>query len=313
MTVKSIGLWLFTLVLCGQPTSVAAAPVFPLTVHDGAGRQVVLAQPARRVVALSRGGLDIVLALGGTLVGQPSLRGESVPEAVRALPVIGNVVTPNLEALMQVTPDLIVAPAQAHGDVAERLKVLSTPLYLSQTKSVADVLRTISDIGALLDKEAEAGVLRAALERQLRDIRATLPPGRHPRTVLLFGTSQSFFVIAPHTFAGDLLRLAGGDNVATTILRQQATAPTMEYVPLSLEELLRTEPEVIGVVSHGDPALVSAAVRNELGTHPAWQTLKAARNGRVHILPAETLSADPGPEFPRALQLLVEVLHGQSR
>jgi iron complex transport system substrate-binding protein len=87
----------------------------------------------------------------------------------------------------------------------------------------------------------------------------------------------------------------------------------MDYVPLSLEDLLRAEPEVIGVVSHGDPVLVTAAVRDELGTHPAWQTLKAVQNGRVHILPTETFSADPGPEFLQALRLLIEVVHGQSR
>jgi iron complex transport system substrate-binding protein len=305
---------LFLLLLCCLLLSgVVRANSFPLILYDGAGRQVTLAQPARRVVALSRGGLEIVIALGGNVVGQPSLRGMALPEAMQSLPVVGHVVTPNLEVLMQTAPDLIIAPAQAHGDVAERLKVLQTPLYLSHVQSVTDALRTIRDIGALLDAEPQAAALCAALERQLAEARAVIPPGDQPRTLLLFGTAQSFSVITPHAFAGDLLRLAGGENVAATIMRRQISAPgtEMEYVPLSLEDLLQVEPEVIAVVSHGDPELVTTALNNELGIHPAWRTLSAVRQGRVRVLPAELLSSDVGAEFPKALRLLIEVVHGR--
>jgi len=304
---------LLSLLFCSLLNGVTRANSCPLILDDGVGRQVMLAQPAQRVIALSRGGLEIVLALGGNVAGHPSLRGIALPEAVRSLPMVGDVVTPNLEVLMQTAPDLIIAPAQAHGDVAERLKVLQTPLYLSRVKSVTHALRTIRDIGALLNADPQAATLCASLERQLAEARMTIPLGSQPRTVLLFGTSQSFFVIAPHTFAGDLLRLAGGENVATAIMRRQTGAPgtEMEYLPLSLEDLLQVDPEVIAVVSHGDPELVTAALNNELGIHPAWRTLSAVQQGRVRVLPAELLSSDAGPEFPKALRLLIEVVHGR--
>ncbi|MCS6926266.1 MAG: hypothetical protein NZ578_10255 [Candidatus Binatia bacterium] len=97
------------IVLWASPTSGSL-----LTLQDGAGRTVTLSHPAKRVVALSQGSIEIVLALGGTVVGQPSLRGVVVSEAIGALPEVGNAVTPNVEVLMQVRPDLIIAPAKAH-------------------------------------------------------------------------------------------------------------------------------------------------------------------------------------------------------
>jgi ABC-type cobalamin transport system permease subunit len=90
MNLKSIWIVLVAIVLYRQRTGVGAANVFPLTLRDRADRQMTFSQPARRVVALSRGGLEIVLVLGGHAVGQPLLRGDPVPEVVRALPIIGN-------------------------------------------------------------------------------------------------------------------------------------------------------------------------------------------------------------------------------
>jgi len=88
-----------------RPTVAADSPV---SVRDGTGRQISLARPAERVIALSQGSLDIVQALGGRLVGRPSLTGISLPAELQSLPAVGNAVAPNLEAILAARPDLII-------------------------------------------------------------------------------------------------------------------------------------------------------------------------------------------------------------
>ena len=68
----------FILLLCWHSSGVALAGSFPLTLQDGVGRRLALPRPAGRVAVLSPAGLDIVLALGGNLVGRPSLPGAAV-------------------------------------------------------------------------------------------------------------------------------------------------------------------------------------------------------------------------------------------
>ena len=290
-----------------RPTVAADSPV---SVRDGAGRHISLARPAERVIALSQGSLDIVQALGGRLVGRPSLTGISLPAELQSLPAVGNAVAPNLEAILAARPDLVIAPAQAHGDVAQRLQVVQATQYLSQARSVDEVVQVIRDIGTLLGRPEQATALGQDLRQELDEVRSGLPATPRP-TIFLFGTTQAFLVIAPWTYAGDLLRLAGGQNLAADIVSAYQHDPGYElgFLPLSLEELLVTEPEVICVLSHGDPQAVTAALSAELGSHPAWQELSAVQRGRVHVMPATLFSADPGLNFPQAVRLLSEVLH----
>ena len=288
----------------------AAATDFSISVQDGAGRHISLSQPAKRVIALSQGSLDIVQALGGRLVGRPSLASTSLPEELQSLPVVGNAVAPNLEAILAASPDLIIAPAQAHGDVAQRLQVVQATQYLSQARTVTDVVQVIHDIGTLLGRQDQAMDLSRALRQELAEVRSGLPSTPRP-TIFLFGTTQTFLVIAPWTYAGDLLRLAGGKNLAADIVSGYQHDPGYElgFLPLSLEELLVTKPEVICVIRHGDPQAVTTALNKELSSHPAWQGLGAVQRGRVHVMPAALFSADPGLNFPQAVRLLSEVLH----
>lgn len=303
-------LGLFFLFLCGLGLAPSLADDFPVSLQDGTGRHITLAKPAERVIALSKGGLDIVMALGGTLVGQPTLVGIPLPEAVRSLPAIGNAVSPSLEAILATTPDLIIAPAQAHGDVSERLQVVQAAQYLSQAKSVTDIIQVIHDIGRLLGRQSQAIALTHRLQHELAEVRKGLPATPRP-TLFLFGTSQSFLVIAPWTYAGDLLRLAGGKNLVADIVSGYENDPAyaLGFLPLSLEELLVTKPEVICVVSHGDPDAVTAALNAELGSHPAWQGLTAVQQGRVHVVSAALFSSDSGLSFPHAVRTLSGVLH----
>jgi iron complex transport system substrate-binding protein len=132
---------------------------------------------------------------------------------------------------------------------------------------------------------------------------------RRPRVLLVFGTPRSFFVMSQETYAGDLLRLAGGQNVATQFLPHGAGGG---FQPLSLELIVKSRPEWVLVVTHGDPERVAAAYRKELEGHPAWWQLPAVALGQVHVLPDDLFASAPGPRLDQALAHLRRLLSTES-
>ena len=203
-------------------------PTLPVSVRDGAGRHISLARPAERVIALSQGSLDIVRALGGRLVGRPSLTGIALPAELQSLPAVGNAVAPNLEAILAARPDLIIAPAQAHGDVAQRLQVVQATQYLSQALTVDEVVQVIRDIGTLLGRHGAGHSPRPRLAP--RAGRGAERPARHAAADdLPVRNDQAFLVIAPWTYAGDLLRLAGGQTWPPTLSPPTSTIRAMSW------------------------------------------------------------------------------------
>ncbi|MEQ1627538.1 MAG: ABC transporter substrate-binding protein, partial [Nitrospira sp.] len=117
-----------------------------------------------------------------------------------------------------------------------------------------------------------------------------------PVRVLYVLNSQPLITVGPGSFIDQLLRIAGGTNVAA-----QSQLP---YPRLSLEVVLQQDPEVllfpIGK-AEGIPD-------SEQQTWRQWQTMTAVRRGRLHQIPADLLNR-PGPRIGQALTMLVNILH----
>jgi iron complex transport system substrate-binding protein len=79
------------------------------------------------------------------------------------------------------------------------------------------------------------------------------------------------------------------------------------YVPLSDEVLATLRPELLLLLSHGDPARVEAEFRRRLEGGP-WQGLRTSARRGVHVLDPVLFQANPGlgvVDAARALTALV--------
>jgi len=86
-------------------------------------------------------------------------------------------------------------------------------------------------------------------------------------------------------------------------------AASSSRVPLNFEELLIADPEVILVVMMGDHEALQDKFRREFMELPAWGTLSAARNQRVHFMPVDLFLYVPGPRFPEAFLYMARLLY----
>jgi iron complex transport system substrate-binding protein len=278
----------------------AASTSAALQLTDTTGRQVDVPAIPRRVVALTPSAVEILFTLDAeaAVVGRGAAATVFPPEAA-AVPVVDS-----LEVIVHLRPDLIISHPNHHRFPPQVLEPLGIPLLLLQHRSVEEALANIVLLGSAIGRRYQANALLERLRQRLRSLTAEVAASP-PRVLLLFGTPRAFLVMTEDTYAGDLLRLVGGHNVASLLPHPRARGG---FQPLSLESIVRSRPQWVLVISHGDPERVAAAFRQELEAHPSWHQLPAVALDQVHVLPDDLFATAPGPRLEQALEHLRQLL-----
>jgi len=275
-----------------------AAPAAAFSARDMLGREVTLAAPPARIVSLVPSVTEILYALGAEerLVGVTDFC--DYPPAARQRPSVGGMVNPNLEAIVALKPDLVIATTEGNGEETfAQLKRLGIPTYLVAAHLVSDVTDLIARLGALTGRERAMGPVLARLERRIEAVKRAVAPRPRPR-VLYVLWPEPLIVPGRTALVTELIRLAGGELVTAG----EADA----YPRYSLEAAVAKAPEVILLANHG------------ANTGPIdetkWQrltSLPAIRAGRLHRVDGNLLHRY-GPRVVDGLEQLARAIHPEA-
>jgi iron complex transport system substrate-binding protein len=282
-------LMLLALWLAGPPVQASGE----IRVTDDAGRELVLPQPARRVVSLSPHLTEILfhVAAGDRLVGTVRF-GDHPPEATR-LPQVGSAGHLDLERIVSLQPDLVVAWQSGNPSrQVEQLERLGIPVYLNEPRRLEDLAGTLERL-SLLTGTGEAGPARAQAFRErgraLAEQYAGLPPVR-----LFYQIWDSPLMTINDThLIGELIALCGGVNVFGDL---PALAPRV-----SREAVLAADPEVI---VGGGPAEDDGVWLEEWRQ---WETLTAVGRDNLFFIPPSLIQRQT-PRILEGAALLCEFL-----
>jgi iron complex transport system substrate-binding protein len=280
--------------------SLTAPPLAPAaTVRDAVGRSVAVPSEPRRIVSLAPNITEMLYALGlGDRVAGVTIFCDWPPE-VAAKPKVGGMINPSLETIVALGADLVLATADGNrSEDVNRLAGLGVATYTIDTRSVGDVLRSLTTIGELTGQAERARELVAALERRREAVRVRIA-GRTPVPVFAAIDRAPLISAGEGTFVGELLTLAGGRNIA-------AASPT-KYPVFSFEQLLADDPAVI--LDASDPLPLSTAeLQERWRVLPGATALRAMRTGRM-ISVGQGSFFRPGPRIIDSLERLAELLH----
>lgn len=271
---------------------------FGLEVVDDAGRTVRLSAPANRVVSLTPANTEIVFALGAgeKLVGVTTYC--DYPEEAKTKEKVGSVTEVDLESVVRLFPDLVLAGSLTPKETIDRIAELGYPVMVLDAKSIAQVLEDIKKVAVLLGKEKEGESLVASIEETIRSISekvANLPDDSRPRVFHVIW-HDPLWTAGKNTFIHEFITLAGGRNVAEDL---------EGYVTLDLEELIRRNPDIITVVStHGSENFPYQFLTSD----PRLQVLQAVQNKKVFIVDSDIVSR-PGPRVVEALRIFASIMH----
>jgi iron complex transport system substrate-binding protein len=263
-------------------------------VHDDEGQLVAIPAPPQRIVSLSPGATAMLFAAGGggRIVGTPEFSVE--PEAARNIARIGDSHGFDVERILALHPDLIVA--WTGGVSAAQLQPFlraGLPVYRHRVVRLDDLPGAIERLGVLLHTEGEARESARALASRIAAIRARYGRAHAPR-LLLQVWDRPVYTLGGGQIISDAAEACGYSNVYAE-LRDAAPA-------VSLESIAARDPDVILVLAADAPSA------QQWMEH--WQSLpalRAVKNRRVVSFIDARLSR-MGPEVVGATEALCTAL-----
>lgn len=255
-----------------------------VAVRDDFGNEVRLARPAARIVSLAPHLTELLYAAGAgpRLVG--AVEFSDFPPEASALPRVGSDARIDLEAVLALRPDLVVAwPNAGSLRTVERLAELGLPVFRSEPRELDDVARTLQRLGRLAGSEAQAERAAAAFRARAAALEKRYGGQRKVRVFYQIWDRPLLTVNGDHLIS-KVIGLCGGENVFAGL-------------PLLVPEVDRE------AVLRADPAAIVASGSND--AQPQWLEmwrpfpgLAAAARGQLYAIPADLIQR----QTPRILE-----------
>jgi len=261
-----------------------------VVVRDDRGVDVALAAAPKRIVSLLPSLTESVCALGACarLVGVD--RFSNWPHSVRTLPQLGGLEDAQVERVVALKPDLVLAASSARA--IERFEALGLKVLVFEARDRADVKRTLSALGRALGAAAQADAVWTKFEHDERLAVERVPAHWRGRRVY-FEVDATPYAAGASSFVGETLAHLGLVNI----------------VPAELGPFPKLNPEF---VVRAQPDLVIAQRANiaEMPRRPGWAGLRALSGGSVCAFApaAYELLIRPGPRMGEAAQSLADCL-----
>ncbi|HEX9818018.1 MAG TPA: cobalamin-binding protein [Methylomirabilota bacterium] len=281
--------------------ALGAAPAAALTVRDMLGRELTLPASPARIVSLVPSVTEIVFSLGAQdrLVGRTDFC--DYPLAVRAKPSVGGMVNPNLETLVALAPDLVIATDEGNREeTVQQLARLGIPTYLVRANRIAETIDLIERVGELTGRRTAVAKLTGEMLRRVETVRRAVAPYPRPR-VLYVLWPEPLIVPGRRSILTELIEVAGG----TSITARDGDA----YPRFSLEAAVARAPEVIILADHSTGSSTAGRPAPE-----KWRRLAsvpAIRAGRLHSADLSILHRY-GPRVPDGLETLARIIHPEA-
>ena len=217
----------------------------------------------------------------------------------------GNVQNPSTESIIADGVDLVILS----GTIANHVKLAGvfdsagiTAAYFDVTdfEDYLSVLKICTEITRRDDLYIKNGEnIRAEVEAAIQSAEGHDAPS----ILLMRALSTEMKPKGSDTMTGQMLADLGCINIA------DSDASLLEE--LSLEAIVRADPDFVFITTIGDSAAGIAQYEAELASNPAWQGLSAVKNGNVYILPQELYHYKPNARWGEAYEDLVEILYGK--
>ena len=279
-----------------------------VTFTDALGRRVEVEKAPARVAALLGSFADVWSAAGGTLCAAPIDAWEDFDLSLDGAVNLGGAHSPSLELLISAEPDFVIASASTASnlEMKDTLASLGITVAYFDVDNFTDYLKMLdicTDITGRKDLYKQNGLLlKTQIEEIKESYKASEIPQEHKKVLLLRAASS--FVKAKGsrgTILGEMLADMGCINIAdnsSTLLEN-----------LSIEAIINEEPYHVFVVTMGTDT--EAAIRNfenMVKENPAWGTLSAFKEGRVHYMDKTLFNLKPNARYAQSYRILYEKL-----
>ena len=264
---------------------------------DATGEALTLAGPPCRIVSLVPSITELLFALGaGAAVAGCTVYCTEPADGVATKARVGGEKNPQLETIRKLGADLVIANVEENlREHVYALRSWGIPVYVIYPHTVAEGIRLVRDLGAVIGRPDEGREMEATLLAALDDARRRLAGRAAPRVFYPIWR-KPWMSIGRDTYAHDMLAVCGGDNVFA--------GSASRYPEVTLDEVVRAAPEVI--LLPDEPYRFRQA---HVADFDAYPDLPAVRARRIHLIDGK-LATWYGPRIAEALREMPRLIAG---
>lgn len=317
LMMKNIRRWIAVLLVCLMMVSLAACgaqkgedgdqqkndaqsqvkdgqTVYPCTLTSGDGSKVILEAEPEKIVSISPTLTEMLYGLeaGDKLIGRSDYC--DYPQEVAEVESVGSIQTADMEKIVSLDPDLVLMSSMADDDFMEKLSSLGIPvLIIQEVTKVEQVYDAVTMMGLAVNRNAQAEAGIEQMKNTIGEVQNKIAGQEAPSVYYVVGYGETGdYTAGGDTFVGDILTLAGGDNIAKNISGWSIT----------LEEIIESDPDII---------LLPEYYRDEFVKAPHYCELTAVKEDHVYVVDNNTLERQ-GFRNAEAIRTLAELFHPEA-
>ncbi|MFC1942605.1 ABC transporter substrate-binding protein [Chloroflexota bacterium] len=280
---------LFTASCASPPESMTPTST---QITDQLGRTVTIDKPPQRIISIAPSNTEILYALGlsGQLVAVTKYC--DYPPEAKEKPNIGGYTTPNIEEIVALSPDLILATSKHKERIIPQLEEKGLTVFALDPKDLDNILASIKLVGDVAWKQDEAAKLLADMQGRITavtDQTKSIPEEERP-LVFYLTWHDPLKTSGQGTLNNELLQQAGGKNVFAEVTGSQS---------VDFEALVMRNPQVmiagIGMGTGEDQTLTYLKAETRL------QNTEASKNSRIYGIDMD-LTGRGGPRIVEGLE-----------
>lgn len=238
--------------------------------------------------------MDNVIAVPETTV--------TLPARYEHLPRIGNAMNPDMEIVASMQPTDVISVTTLENDLKPIFKAANVSGTFMNLQNVETMKDDILKLGKQYDRLAQAKKvtddLQAEIDAAVKNVPANAPK---PRVLILLGVPGSYLVATNHAYIGNIVELAGGENVMGQF--------EQEYLASNTEYLHESNPDIILRLAHGMPEDVVEMFDEEFKTNDIWKHFNAVKNDRVYDLEEPLFATTANLDVAEAVNYLIELFY----
>ncbi len=271
----------------------------PIEFTDQLGRTVTLDEVPQRIISLAPSNTEILyaLGLGDRVVGVT--KSCDYPAEVLEKPTIGGYSTPNLEEIVALSPDLVIAAPRHEDEIIPQLEEKGLTVLGLNAKTFDSILDAITLLGDITGNDEEASQLVADMEKRVKAVTdkvSGLTEDEKPR-VFYLTWHDPLKTSGSESLHNELIEKAGGKNIFTDVTGVQT---------IDLETLVARDPQVmiagIGMGTGEDKTLLYLRGESRL------ENTEAGKNGSIYGIDMD-LTGRSGPRIVDGLEQFARCVH----
>ena len=264
---------------------------------DSSKEQVTSKDEKQVVVATSVAITEILDRLGVEVSGVPQTSYE-LPESAKGATEVGSPMNPDMEIIKSLNPTDVICVDTLGSDFEKQFEENNINADFYNLSNVDGLKETIAALGEKFNKQDKANKILDEI-KEVED-KVNSNKKSDDKILVLFGAPGSVMVATDKSYIGNLVELAGGNNIFSNA--------TSSFTQINLEEIIKLNPDKILVMTHAVPEAAKKSVEEEL-SKDLWKNVNAVKNNDITYLENGYFGMSANLQIVEAVEKLGDILY----